>query len=334
MKTPTHWYAPRWYSVLLQPLAVLYRAVALARLQRYTPQRVAVPVICVGNHTVGGTGKTPTVQYLCDVLRRQGHQPHILSRGYGGSYREVVLRVNPQQHSAAQVGDEPLLLAETAPCWVARKRLDGAKAAIDAGATCLVMDDGLQNPTLHKDVSIMVVDGAVAFGNGRLIPAGPCREPLQETLAKTDAILLMGAPTHPEAQALMAQDLPCFQGRLVADDSAMPDRSAFYLAFAGIGRPQKFFDTLHQLDLKLCATVAFADHHPYREAELKTLHKRANANGAGLLTTQKDWVRLPLSWRERVRYLPVNLALEDASRFESWLEGKLRSEAAPQELAE
>ena len=240
MMAPYHWSERGLLAWLWWPASLIYYLLLRLRLAWRKPIRVSVPVICVGNNTAGGSGKTPTVIAICEWLQVQGHTPHIISRGYGGQVAGTVL-VNPDRHSADEVGDEPLLLARGAPCWVSPRRLNAARAAIAEGASVLVMDDGLQNPTLHKDFSLMVVDGMAGLGNRMMIPAGPCREPLQRTLKASSAVLIIGEPTHPSLRHIRHPHL--YHGVLQPDSSVRLDGLNVH-PFAGIGLPDKFFSTV------------------------------------------------------------------------------------------
>jgi tetraacyldisaccharide 4'-kinase len=255
---PEFWAGRGLLSSLLLPLAWGYAAGAAAREAWTRPYRAGVPVVCVGNLVAGGAGKTPVALALAARLAASGTVPHILSRGYGGSLAGPV-RVDRARHGAAETGDEPLLLAEAAPTWVARDRVAGATAAIAAGATVLLLDDGLQNPRLAKTLSLLVVDGATGFGNGRVLPAGPLREPVARGLARADHVVLLDDDAAGVLPLL--QRKPVLRARLVAQNGAdFADRAV--LAFAGIGRPAKFFTSLAATGARLVARHAFPDHHP------------------------------------------------------------------------
>ncbi|MFD1623762.1 tetraacyldisaccharide 4'-kinase [Azospirillum griseum] len=318
MRTPAFWYRPPGLAAaLLSPLGALYGVAGRRRWATATPQRVTVPVLCVGNLVAGGAGKTPVGLALLAALRARGVAAHALTRGHGG--RETgPLRVDPTQHSAADVGDEALLLAAASPCWVARDRAAGARAAVAAGAGAIVMDDGFQNPGLHKDASLIVVDGAVGFGNGRLVPAGPLRERVRDGVARADALVIIG-PDRAGVAALTASltpGLPVLGARLVPDATGLALTGRRVLAFAGIGRPEKFFATLEEQGADLVGRVAFADHHPYRAAEVAALLDRAAALDALPITTAKDAVRLPADRRARVAVLPVAIAWDDPAALD------------------
>jgi tetraacyldisaccharide 4'-kinase len=314
--TPEFWARRGFLSSLLQPLAWSYAAGAAAR-QRWTrPERLPLPVICVGNAVAGGAGKTPVVLSLAARLRARGRNVHILSRGYGGS-RAGPLRVDPARHGAAEIGDEPLLLAEMAPTWVARDRVAGGRAALVAGASLLLLDDGFQNPRLVKDQSLLVIDGAYGFGNGRILPAGPLREALAAGLARADAAVLMGEDRTGIAARLRGK--PLLRARLVPE-AAERFAGKRVVAFAGIGRPGKFFETLEGTGAHLVARHGFADHHRYDEAELSRLAAEADASRAALVTTAKDAARLQPDWRARIEVLNVAVLWENEAMLDRLLE--------------
>jgi tetraacyldisaccharide 4'-kinase len=290
----------------LEPAAQAYAALGAARRALTTPWRAPVPVICVGNLVLGGAGKTPVAEALARLLSAAGKEPHILSRGYGGAAAGP-LRADPACHTARQIGDEPLLLARVAPVWIARDRAAGARAAVAAGARCLILDDGFQNPSLVQDLALLVIDGGYGLGNGRVVPAGPLREPAGRGLARADAILLMG---EDHAQIARRLGRPALRAALVpmnGDDFARRK----VVAFAGIGRPEKFFATLEAAGADIAARHAFPDHHPYREAELEVLRDEARARDALMVTTEKDHVRLRPSWRAQISVLAVRVAWRD-----------------------
>ncbi len=313
--TPEFWARRGPLSTLLQPLAWGFAAAGAMRRLAATPWRAAVPVLCVGNLVAGGAGKTPVVMALAERLQRSGIRVHILGRGYGGS-RRGPLRVDPARHGASEVGDEALLHAAVAPSWIARDRVAGASAAIAASAELLLLDDGLQNPHLAKDLALLVIDGAYGVGNGRVLPAGPLREPLARGLAQADAVLLMG---EDEAGILpLCHDRPVLRARLVPEQSEA-FRGRAVVAFAGIGRPAKFFAMLEGLGARVLARHAFADHHAYGEDELQRLRAEADSAGARLVTTGKDAARLSPAWRARVDVLPVAVAWSDEAALDRLL---------------
>jgi tetraacyldisaccharide 4'-kinase len=319
MRRPEFWDRGPSHPLALAaaPLALAYRLGGALRQAVARPVPPPIPVVCVGALTVGGAGKTPAVLALAARLQAAGRAVHLVSRGYGGRERGP-LRVDPARHDAAAVGDEPLLLAAAAPCWVARDRPAGIRAAAAAGAAIALLDDGFQNPTIGRSRSLLVIDGAQGFGNGRILPAGPLREPPARGIARADAVLLIGDDRHRVA-ARLPPGLPLFRAalrmRLPPDLAGRP-----LLAFAGIGRPEKFFAALEAAGATLAGKAGFADHHPYSEAEVAALLAQARRSGAALVTTAKDLVRVPLALRADARAVPVELVWEDAAGVDRWLD--------------
>ncbi|HKM63649.1 MAG TPA: tetraacyldisaccharide 4'-kinase [Acidisphaera sp.] len=312
MRPPGFWTQDGVVPSLLSPLSRVVAEVTARRVAR-PGWRAPVPVICCGNVTVGGTGKTTVALDLLARLRARGIAAHALARGYKGSARGV-LRVSPQD-SVALVGDEALLLAQAAPTWIGADRAASARDAIFAGAQALVMDDGLQNPTLHKDLSLLVIDGGAGFGNGRVLPAGPLREKVAACVARCDAAVLIGED-RTGAAARMGR-LPVLTARLVPDATMRALAGERVFAFAGIGRPEKFFDSLRDVDAVLTGTRGFADHHVYAAREIDAL--RAAAGDATLVTTAKDAVRLPPGAGEGIRVAGIGLAWDDDAGIDALL---------------
>lgn len=330
MKAPAFWQAPRptLAARLLQPIGWLVGTIAARRMAR-TGERARLPVICVGNPVAGGAGKTPTALALARILREAGHRPIFLTRGHGGTLSGPT-RVDPALHSARDVGDEPRLLAAAAPTILAVDRPAGAALAAAGDADVIVMDDGLQNPSLLKDLALAVVDAGVGFGNKLCLPAGPLRAPMAAQWPRIDALVLVGdgAPGEAVAHEARARGVPVLRARLVPDpDVAATLAGAPVLAFAGIGRPEKFAATLREAGAGRVDLRAFADHHPYTRRELAELLRAAQRHEARLVTTAKDAARLPATlpdgFRERLTVLPVTLVFDDPEGVATLLTARL-----------
>jgi tetraacyldisaccharide 4'-kinase len=315
VRAPAFWQTDGLLPTLLAPASLCFAAGGWLGRRAAAPRTVGAPVICVGNLVAGGAGKTPVAIALGERLIARGKAVHFLSRGYGGR-ESGPLRVDPGRHGARDVGDEPLLLARTAPAWVARDRAAGAAAAVAAGARVVVMDDGFQNHTLKKDLSLLVVDGGYGFGNKRVLPAGPLREPLACGLKRADAVVLVG-PDQRGAEALLPPSLPLLRAVLAPVAATFAGQRV--LAFAGIARPEKFFATLAGMGCRIAGERAFPDHHPYSEAEIAALIEEARRADAIPVTTEKDAVRLPGALQPEIRTLPVALRWRDEAAVDRLL---------------
>jgi tetraacyldisaccharide 4'-kinase len=328
MRAPDFWWSAkpgllgRAMTAILTPLGAFYGRVAARRMAR-PGSRISAPVICIGNFVVGGAGKTPTALTVAKWLKHAGETPYFLSRGYGGALSADggAHLVDQRRHCAAQAGDEPLLLARVAQTVVARDRPTGAMLALAGGASLIVMDDGLQNPSLRRDFALAVIDGGVGFGNGRLFPAGPLRAPIEIQLQHSSAALVVGEGEAGRAAAALFEAVgkPVFHGRLAPDaNAALRMLGAKVVAFAGIGRPRKFFDSLEACGARLVARHAFPDHYPYRPSEIAAMQRQAEALNALLVTTEKDLVKLAPFLSElrqdlpRPEALPVGLVVDEA----------------------
>jgi len=331
MREPAFWWCQAGLTAsLLAPLGLLYGAVAARRMAR-PGARAKIPVLCVGNFTLGGAGKTPTVIMLARMLTGAGERPFCLTRGYGGTVTGPK-RVDPHVDAAAQVGDEALLLAHSAPTLVARDRVAGAEVAHAQGATALVLDDGLQNPSLTKDFTLAVIDARRGVGNRCIFPAGPLRAPLAAQLGRTDAILVVGEGEAATDIVKLARErrLPVFHGRLVPDQHAAAAlKGRKVLAFAGIGDPAKFFATAEAAGVSVTARREFADHYRYTAEDAGELIMDAEHNGLALLTTEKDRARMTgdqllQALAARAHTLPVTMVVDEADELRRFVSAKLR----------
>jgi tetraacyldisaccharide 4'-kinase len=328
LATPRWWYtrgrAPAQVSrALLQPASWIWAYVTARRIARTIPFDPGAPVISVGNLTVGGSGKTPVAREILKHLRAMGIDAQGLSRGYGGSLTGPV-RVDPESHTAAEVGDEPLMLAADAPIWIARDRAAGALAAVAAGARTLVLDDGHQNPVLKKTLSLVVVDGETRddewpFGDGSVFPSGPMREPFAAGLARADAVVVL---LPADVEAIDPELAALFGAKTVLVARLQPAGVALagpQVGFAGIAKPWKFERSLRAAGVMLADFAPFPDHAAFHERDLAFVAQRAALFGAGLVTTEKDWVRLPPAWRARVAAWPVRARFEDEAALDALL---------------
>lgn len=300
--------------MLLAPFSVLYKLANHLNRSRQTPVECAVPVICIGNVVAGGAGKTPVAIAIAQFLIKAGFNVHFLSRGYGGELmgpERVVLDV----HTAKQVGDEPLLLATVAPTWISKNRAKGAQAAVAAGADVIVMDDGLQNKSLTKNFSILVIDGQFGVGNGHIMPAGPLREALQSALAKSNAVVVV----EPGSEIFSESSLPVFKAKIIPHALQKELVGEKVIAFAGIGRPDKFFNSLRQAGAEIVEAIDFPDHYQFKQNDIMRLVEKAALHGAALVTTRKDYVRLPADARLMTTVFDIDLVFENSSDLQRLL---------------
>lgn len=303
---------------LLTPLTWLYLWGLRRKLASAAPERAPVPVICIGNLTTGGAGKTPVAEAIRARIAARGLRAATLSRGHGGAATGP-LRVDAARHTFRETGDEPLLLAATGEAWIGRDRPAAARAMAAAGAEAVLMDDGHQNPSLHKDFTFVVIDAGAPFGNRHVLPKGPLRETIPAGLARADAVILMGnGPVPPE---VTASGKPVLRARL---EAAAPVAAGPLVAFAGIGRPEKFFDSLKAAGADLRDAVPYADHHPYSASDAGYLRGLARREGAALITTSKDHVRLPAELRAETRVFPVAAVFDDPAALDALLAPLLR----------
>jgi tetraacyldisaccharide 4'-kinase len=307
MRAPDFWTSPDWRAHALSPLGWVYGASVAWKALHAKPYRSKAAVICVGNLTAGGTGKTPVAIALANLLRARGRNPVFLTRGYGGRLHGPILAGD--DNNARDVGDEPLLLHSTAPVVVARDRRAGALLAEAHGADTIVMDDGHQNFALAKDLSLVVVDGEIGFGNGRVLPAGPLREPVDQGLSRADAVIIVGEG-RPN---LGLFPRPVLRAHLVQESHDLAHRRL--IAFAGIGRPEKFFEALEASGAELAATKHYGDHHAYTPSEIARLKSKARSCDALLVTTEKDFVRLSPVDRDGIKAVPVRAQFDEPAQI-------------------
>ena len=316
MQKPNFWTKCGLLSNSLLPASWLYNTISKAARSRARSWKAPIPVICIGNLTIGGAGKTTVAIYICRKLIERGQHPHFLSRGYGRQ-TTAIQRVDPAKHGIAEVGDEPLLLAQVAPVWVNRDRVTAAKRACAEGATCIIMDDGFQNPGLYKDYSFLVFDGPYGIGNGRIFPAGPMREHLRDGCERADTAVIIGQDLGSISQTLA---IPIANAEILPKKPLdLSDRKV--AAFAGIGRPEKFFETLREMGADLILQKSFPDHHCFSKKEIEDLLLQASKGTAELFTTEKDYVRIPTKFRKHIVSVPIKLVWRDSSIIDQALNG-------------
>lgn len=330
-KTPDFWYKDKTtiVSKLLYPIAKIYGAISGQRSSQ-NGEECSVPVICIGNLTAGGSGKTPVSKAVLSIIKasEKFSNPQFLSRGYGRKSKDS-FHLSPDMLSNVDyrdVGDEVKLLLKSASVNVDANRLSGARSAIKRGADILIMDDGLQNPTLYKDIKIVVVDGRKGFGNKSVIPAGPLRISLNGGLSDSDAVIIIGEDHYGVSDLVNSiGNTPIFMAKLQAIDP-LPTKDATYLAFAGLGLPHKFKSTLEDNDYTLVDFVAFPDHHPYSQDDIASLEEKAKQMGATLITTEKDAVRIKDEWlASSIKTLNVEVKFENENAFRDFLFTRLET---------
>lgn len=332
---PSFWYAkPGMLARAFVPLSAIYAWVSRSRGARITPYRSKLPVICVGNFTAGGGGKTPTAIAIAKMLQTQGLRPCFLTRGYGGKLQGPQLV--GEKDSAEEIGDEPLLLAAIAPTVIAANRADGAKFIEALDANVIVMDDGFQNPQLAKDLSLIAVDSGRGIGNGYVLPAGPLRAPLGEQMDHADALIVNGESGKAAslAENFTKAGKPVFSARIVPQGDTRWLGVLPVIGFAGIARPEKFFMTLQSNGARLEGRRVFPDHHRFTDKEAASLLRAAQEQKCMLVTTEKDWVRLPEDrdsplgeLKFRSRPLPIALQFEDEGALAALLATKAKAKA-------
>ncbi len=323
---PKFWKNKNIMALSLLPLSLLYPiAGRLRRATNNKPYRSKVPVVCVGNVTVGGAGKTPIVFAITELLKKDGFKVAIASRGYKGDITNPTI-VDKNRHTVNSVGDEPLMLARIAPTYIAKKRKAAIQMAEKNGANIIIMDDGLQNPTIAKDISLLIIDGKYGVGNGFIMPAGPLREKLSAGIAKSDAIIIVGEGGFniKKYPVLFKKSTPPVIHASLEPFGNLPDKSRPYIAFAGIGNPDKFFATLVENGYNLVEKIPFADHYNYTDQDINNLIHKSEETGAELITTEKDEVRLPLFARKKIRVLPVRIKWANEKQIHNLLIQKLK----------
>lgn len=332
MKAPQFWWsdAPSWRARLLAPAGRIYAKTITDAFTKTTPFKASVPVFCAGNLVAGGAGKTPTSLWLAKALQSRGHKPAFLTRGYGGTEKSPLV-VSERHHDAARVGDEALLLSTAGLTIVARDRAEGARLAVEKGATAIIMDDGFQNPGLAKDCGLVVIDAERGFGNGLCIPAGPLREPPGQGFARAQGALVLGGTLEQRtatAERLVPAHLPVVTGRLVPGRGCEWVAGQPLTAFAGIGAPERFFATLEELGAELKGRFEFPDHHPYKPQDMILIERHARSTHSIPITTEKDAVRLPVSMRGKIAMIRVDLELDDRAPLDRLIDQTLTAHLA------
>lgn len=324
LKTPKFWYpkkseATSLHATLLMPVSALYQAAHKFLKSNQVTQKAPIPLICVGNITAGGSGKTPVCIAIAELIQNKRPDLNVvfLTRGYGGK-QDQPKRIEGHE-TASDVGDEPLILAKHATTVVSSLRHNGACTAHDHGAELIIMDDGLINDTLYKDLSLLVIDGETGIGNGKTLPSGPLREPFETGLTYADAIIIIGKDKHGLKQKI-ADAKPILAGTVTADTSQI-DKTKNYIAFTGIALPQKFKRTLDAEGIRALGFIEFPDHHNFTAQQLEAIRTRADQENATLITTEKDYVRLSEGDKKDVSYLPIKIEFDKPDELYALLNG-------------
>ena len=330
LKTPSFWYrskdsAPSWQERFLTPISAIYEFCYTIDQNIHSQHRANIPVFCIGNITAGGTGKTPTALAFMETVKKHGlaKSPHFLIRGYGGA-EDGPLLADPKTQTAWDIGDEALILAQHAPTIVSGDRAAGVQLAEELGADMVVMDDGLQNPGIYKDLRFVVINGEMGFGNQKLMPAGPLRQPLQKGFETADGFILIGKDERGIVKTLPSNK-PLLKASLKPGENFTAGKDQKYLAFAGLGYPQKFFNFLtNTLELNVAETISYSDHHPYEDKDLQQLHEKAQKLGVRLITTEKDFLRLPKIDGINVLTVPIEMHWDDENALVELLNKSLK----------
>ncbi|PCI56826.1 MAG: tetraacyldisaccharide 4'-kinase [Alphaproteobacteria bacterium] len=328
LKTPKFWYRSQSSPAplierLLTPFSALYRIGQNMNLGTQQTKSIEIPVICIGNITAGGSGKTPTIIALHKLLIKHGlfKSPYFLSRGYGGSENKT--RCIEVHDDAKIVGDEPLLLANHSKTIISVNRYDGAELMHDLGADCILMDDGFQNRSLHKDISLLVIDGKTGLGNRKLLPSGPLREPIDAAFQRAQAVIIIGED-QTDITSLIPKNITILKASIQVQDGLALKKEQSYIAFAGLGHPRKFYDTLKKSNMNITAFHEFADHQPYSQKDINTLLHEAKQTNAKLLTTEKDYQRIPQDLRDNIDVFPIELIWQNEDRVIAFLKKELK----------
>ncbi len=304
----------------MTPLSIIYKLGHKLNLSKAITNTAPIPVICVGNITAGGSGKTPSIIALHKLIEKHKiyNAPYFLSRGYGGSEKSP--RRISVHDDANETGDEPLLLASHSNTIISARRYDGAMLAYNMGADIVLMDDGFQNQSLYKDLSFIVINGKTGLGNGKMIPAGPLRESVEDALKRANAVIIIG-DDESDIKTIIPKNIPVFKAYIKPSNIDKIDRDAPYIAFAGLAHPQKFHDTLLENNINIASFHEFSDHHKFSPKEIDRLIKEAKDNGSKLITTEKDYMRIPDKYREFIEYFPIELVWKNEADILQLLRG-------------